>query len=66
MPGELYAFEGMLYQLESRPDGKFYCRIYQTRIRDAVDMTSDYAKEKDAVAEAKAIIQDHRAMTGEP
>jgi hypothetical protein len=64
MPGVLYAFEGMLYQLDTRPDGKFYCQIYHARIRAAVATTSDYDKEEDAVIAAKALIRDYQASTG--
>lgn len=62
MSGVLYAFEGLLYKLDTRPDGKFYCRIYQARIPDAIDLTSYYDKEEDAVEEAKEIIRDHQKM----
>jgi len=59
-------YEGMLYQLERRLDGKYCCRIYQHCIPCAIDSTSDFDKEKDAMEAAKSTIQEHRTKTDEP
>jgi hypothetical protein len=65
MTGMPYAFERMLSQLDIRPDSKFYCQIYQAKIRAEVDTTSDYDKEEEAVAEAKEKIRYYQTMNGQ-
>ena len=56
MTGVLRLFEGMLFQVDRREDGKFFCEIYQGKVRDAVALTSDYDREEDAVELAKELI----------
>jgi hypothetical protein len=56
---------GMQFQLVLRIDGRYYARIYTPGIPLALFFTDDYDTQEDAIASAKAIIQDHRVMTGE-
>ncbi len=58
-------YQGMQFQVVLRFDGQYYCRIYKHGIPGPIFFTDDFITEKDAIASAKAIIQDHRAMTGE-
>ncbi len=55
-----------LYQVDTRLDGKYYCRVYQFGIQDALDTTDDYVEEEDAIEAAEVIIQEYQAKTGEP
>jgi hypothetical protein len=61
----MYEYEGMQFQLDAQLNGKFYCRIYKSGISGPIFFTDDYDSEEQAVEAAKAIIRDHRAMTGE-
>jgi hypothetical protein len=60
----MHEYEGMLYQVDTRLDGKYYCRIYQYGIPGAIASTDDYDKEEEAIEAAEALIQEYRAMTG--
>jgi hypothetical protein len=61
----MFEYEGMEYQIDIRLDGRYYARIYKQGIPGPIFFTDDYDTREDAIASAKAIIQDHRAMTGE-
>ena len=63
MTGVLRVFEGMLYQIDRREDGKFFCEIYQGKARDAVALTSDNEREEDAVELAKEFILELRTKS---
>ena len=65
MPGVMYAFEGMLYQLDRRADVKFYCQIYLATTKDAIATTLNYDNEEEAVAEAKEKIRYYQSMSSE-
>ena len=54
-----------VYQLSTRLDGKYYCRIYQFGIPDAIATTDDYDEQKDAIEAAEALIQEYQANTAE-
>ncbi len=58
-------YQGMEYQIDMGLDGRYYARIYKQGIPGPIFFTDDYNTEEQAIASAKAIIQDHRAMTGE-
>ncbi len=55
-----------VFQLATRLDGKYYCRIYQFGITDALVTTDDFDEQEDAIEAAEAIIQEYQAKTGEP
>jgi hypothetical protein len=65
MPGGMYPFEGMLYQLDRLPNGQFYCRIYQPTTLDVIATTFNYDEEETAVAEAKEKIRHYQKISGE-
>jgi hypothetical protein len=65
MPGVMYPFEGMLYQLDRGPNGQFYCRIYQPTTLDAIATTFDYDEEEAADDEAKEKIRHYQKISGE-
>jgi hypothetical protein len=54
-----------IYQVDTRLDGRFYCRIYQFGIPDALASTDDYDDQDDAIQAAETLIQEYQAMTGE-
>ena len=58
-------YQGLQFQVILRIDGQYYCRIYKPGIHLALFFTDDFDTEEEAVEAAKAIIRDHRAMTGE-
>ncbi len=61
-----YEYEGMQIQVDRRIDGQYYARIYEQSLPDPLYSTAYYPTEEQAVEAAKEIIDDHRAMTGEP
>jgi hypothetical protein len=54
-----------VFQLSTRLDGKYYCRIYQFGIPDAIATTDDYDEQKDAIEAAEATIQEYQAKADE-
>jgi hypothetical protein len=64
-PEKMIEYLGMQFQLILRIGGKYYTRIYTPGIPLELFFTDDYDNEEQAMASAKAIIQDRRAMTGE-
>jgi hypothetical protein len=54
-----------VFQLSTRIDGKYYCRIYQFGIPDAIATTDDYDEQKDAIEAAEATIQEYQAKADE-
>ncbi len=54
-----------LYQVDTRLNGKYYCRIYQFGIPDALASTDDYDEQDDAIEAAEALIQEYQANTAE-
>jgi hypothetical protein len=54
-----------IYQLSTRLDGKYYCRIFQLRVQQQLEATDDYDEQKDAIEAAEALIQEHQANTAE-
>ena len=54
-----------VYQVDTRLDGKYCCRIYQFGIPDAIATTDDYDEQKDAIEAAEATIQEYQANTAE-
>jgi hypothetical protein len=65
MPGQMFEYEGLLFQVDTRPDDKFYCRIYQHDIPKALDKTDDYDTEEEAIEAAKEVIRGIRELTDE-
>ncbi len=66
MPSRMFEFEGLLFQVDTRSDDKFYCRIYQHDIPKALDKTDDFDTEEEAIEGAKTLIQEVRATNKEP
>ncbi|MHA2402273.1 MAG: hypothetical protein ACXADH_04715 [Candidatus Kariarchaeaceae archaeon] len=64
-PEKMTDYLGMQFQIDLRIDGRYYTRIYTPGIPLELFFTDDYDNEEQAMASAKAIIQDRRAMTGE-
>jgi hypothetical protein len=60
MPGQMFEYEGLLFQVDTRPDDKFYCRIYQHYIPKALDKTDDFDTEEEAIEAAKEVIRGIR------
>ena len=54
------------YQVATRLEGKYYCRIYQFGIPQQLATTEDYDEQEDAIEAAEAIIQEYQAKTDEP
>jgi hypothetical protein len=54
-----------VFQLSTRLDGKYYCRIYQFGIPDAIATTDDYDEQKDTIEAAEATIQEYQAKADE-
>ena len=54
-----------VFQLSTRLDGKYYCRIYQFGIPDAIATIDDYDEQKDAIEAAEATIQEYQAKADE-
>ncbi len=61
----MHEYEGMQFQVALRIDRQYYARIYKHGIPDPLFFTDEFDTEEEAVEAAKAIIRDHRAMTGE-
>ncbi len=52
-----------VYQLVTTLDGKYYCRIYQFGIHDALATTDDYDGQEDAILAAEALNQGYLVET---
>ncbi len=50
-----------VYQLATRLDGKYYCRIYQFGIADTLATTDDYDEQVDTLEAAEALIQEYQS-----
>ena len=60
-------YQGMEYQIDVRNDRQYFCRIYNQGLPllGSTFNTDNYPTEEEAIEAAKAIIQDHRAITDE-
>ncbi|MHA2403428.1 MAG: hypothetical protein ACXADH_10595 [Candidatus Kariarchaeaceae archaeon] len=65
MPGRMFEYEGLLFQVDARPNDKFYCRIYQHDIPKALNKTDDYDTEEEAMEAAKEVIREIRGLPAE-
>ena len=52
-----------VYQLVTRLDGIYYCRICQVGIHDALATTDDYDEQEDATLEVETLIQGYLVET---
>ncbi len=55
-----------VYQVDTRLDGKYYCRIYKFGIPQQLVTTEDCTEQEDAIEAAETLIQEYQAKTGEP
>jgi hypothetical protein len=53
------------FQVDMRLDGKYYCRIYQFGIPDALASTDDYDEQDDAIEAAEELIKEYQANNAE-
>jgi hypothetical protein len=52
-----------VYQLATRLDGKYYCRIFQFGVPHQLASTNDYDTEEEAIEAAELLIQDYQIRT---
>jgi hypothetical protein len=52
-----------VYQIATRLDGKYYCRIFQFGVPQQLASTDDYDTEEEAIEVAELLIQDYQIKT---